>query len=51
MKNGEYLLECYSCGRKGDSCEFPIPRRCPECRSYEVHHPDAGLTKSSRKKS
>lgn len=46
-----YALECYSCGKVGDASEFPLPRRCPDCRSYEVHHPDAGrLTKSSRKK-
>lgn len=44
----DYPLECYRCGYDG---EFPLPRKCPECGSFEVHHPDAGrLTKSSQQK-
>lgn len=47
-----YPLECYRCGKAGEASEFPLPRQCPDCGSYEVHHPDAGsLTKPKQETS
>lgn len=34
-----YTLECYGCGLEADTDTFGFgfSRRCPECRSYEIH--------------
>ena len=45
MGLGADVLECFSCGHTGTTTDFVgwhggRGRKCPNCKSYEVHDPD-----------